>query len=153
MLNFHKSKNTVLISNISIITFLNFAFHTRAASLLASRGLGARGRTSRGRGQDPRGRGRGQDPRGLEAEARPRSSTSLLTFQSPPSEQPFTVGEQSVHSRCSVGTQPFIASKQSFTAGKNSSQSMNNCSQSVDNRSQSVNNCMFYHFGLADSAM
>ena len=33
----------VLISNISIITFLNFAFYTRAASLLASRGLEARG--------------------------------------------------------------------------------------------------------------
>ena len=31
MLNIQKSKNTVLISNISIITFLNFAFYTRAA--------------------------------------------------------------------------------------------------------------------------
>ena len=35
MLNIKKSKNTVLISNISIITFLNFAFYTRAASLEA----------------------------------------------------------------------------------------------------------------------
>ena len=60
MLNIQKSKNTVLISNISIITFLNLALYTRAASLLALRGLEARGRTSRG--QDPRGRG--QDPRG-----------------------------------------------------------------------------------------
>ena len=41
MLNIQKSKNTVLISNISIITVLNFAFYTRAASLLASRGLEA----------------------------------------------------------------------------------------------------------------
>ena len=64
MLNIQKSKNTVLISNISIITFLNLALYTRTASLLASRGLEARGRTSRGQGQDPRGRGRGQDPRG-----------------------------------------------------------------------------------------
>ena len=68
--NIQTSKNTVLISNISIITFLNFVFYTRAASLLASRGLEAQGRTSRGRGQDPpwgQGqdpRGRGQDPRG-----------------------------------------------------------------------------------------
>ena len=45
MLNIQKSKNTILISNISIITFLNFAFYTRAASLLASRGLEARGHT------------------------------------------------------------------------------------------------------------
>ena len=37
MLNIQKSKNTVLILNISIITFLNFAFYTRTASLLASR--------------------------------------------------------------------------------------------------------------------
>ena len=41
MLNIQKFKNTVLISNISIITFLNFAFYTGAASLLASRGLEA----------------------------------------------------------------------------------------------------------------
>ena len=41
MLNIQKSKNTVLISNISIITFLNFAFYTRAASLLALRCLEA----------------------------------------------------------------------------------------------------------------
>ena len=64
MLNIQKPKNTVLISNISIITFLNFVFYTRAASLLASRGLEARGRTSRGRGQDPRGRGQVFWPRG-----------------------------------------------------------------------------------------
>ena len=42
MLNIQKSKNTVLISNISIITFINFPFYTWAASLLASRGLEAR---------------------------------------------------------------------------------------------------------------
>ena len=64
MLNIQKSKNTVLISNISIITFLNLALYTRIASLLASRGLEALGRTSRGRGQDSRGWGRGQDPWG-----------------------------------------------------------------------------------------
>ena len=44
MVNTQKSKNTVLISNISIITFLNFAFYSRAASLLEKTGLGARGR-------------------------------------------------------------------------------------------------------------
>ena len=84
MLNIQRSKNTVLILIISFITFLKFAFYTRAASLLASRG-----RTSRGRGQDPQGRG--HDPRGqgqtheaearffgLEAEPRPRGLTSLL---------------------------------------------------------------------------
>ena len=39
MLNIKKSKNIVLIANISFITFLNFAFYTRAASLrLASKG-------------------------------------------------------------------------------------------------------------------
>ena len=64
MLNIQKSKNTVLISNVSIITFLNLALYTRTASLLASRGLEARGRISRGRGQDPRGRGQVFWPRG-----------------------------------------------------------------------------------------
>ena len=78
MFNIQKSKTTVLISNISIITSLNLALYTRAASLLASRGLEARGRTSRGRGrdrgrgQDPRGRGRGQDPRGRGQDPRGR---------------------------------------------------------------------------------
>ena len=37
MLNVQKSKNTVLTSNISIITFLKFRFYTQAAGLLASR--------------------------------------------------------------------------------------------------------------------
>ena len=37
MLNIQKSKNTVLILNIPIITFLNFVFYTLAASILASR--------------------------------------------------------------------------------------------------------------------
>ena len=37
MLNIQKSENMVLISNISILTFLNFAFYARAASLLVSR--------------------------------------------------------------------------------------------------------------------
>ena len=39
MLNIQKSKNTVLISNISIISFLKFAFYTQAAGLLALKGL------------------------------------------------------------------------------------------------------------------
>ena len=40
ILNIQQSKNTV-ISNISIITFLNLALYARTASLLASRGLEA----------------------------------------------------------------------------------------------------------------
>ena len=79
--------NLVLISNnYYIITFLNFAFYTRAASRLASSGLEAWGRTSRGRGQDPRGRGRDQDPRGRFQDPRgrgqvfwPRGLTSLAS--------------------------------------------------------------------------
>ena len=55
----HKSKKTVLISIISILVSCNFAqlciIYTVAASLLASRGLEAQGRTSRGRGQYPQG--------------------------------------------------------------------------------------------------
>ena len=39
--NIQKSKNTVSISNISIISFLKFAFYTKTAGLLASRGLEA----------------------------------------------------------------------------------------------------------------
>ena len=75
MINIQKSKNTVLISNISIITFLDFAFYTRAASLEAvlheaeAKTLEAEARFF-----------------GLEAEVRPRCLTSLQMHfgESPP---------------------------------------------------------------------
>ena len=68
-----------------MITILNFAFYTRAASLLASRGLEARGRTSRGRGQDPRGRGQGQVfwPRGRGQVSRLNITAVVISFNIP----------------------------------------------------------------------
>ena len=72
MLNIQKSKNTVLISNISIITFLNLALYTRAASLLASRGLEAVLHEAETKTHEAEA-----SFFGLEAEARPRGLTSL----------------------------------------------------------------------------
>ena len=88
MLNIPKSKNTVLISNISIITFLNFAFYIQAASLLVSRGLEARGRTSRGEAMTHEveaeamtheAEAKTHEARFFGAEARPRGLTSLTS--------------------------------------------------------------------------
>ena len=82
MLNIQKSKNTVLISNISIITFFNSAFYTQAASLLTSRGLEARGRTSGGTKAKIHEVVKTYEAEarffGLEVKARPRGLTSLV---------------------------------------------------------------------------
>ena len=66
MLNIQKTKNMVLILNISIIPFLNFAFYTRAASLLAS--------THEAEAKTHKAEVRFF---GLEIKARPRGLTSL----------------------------------------------------------------------------
>ena len=82
MLNIQKSKNTVLISNISIITFLNFAFYTRAASLLASKGLEAILHEAKAKTHEAEAEVKTQEAEArffdLEAEARPRGLTSLV---------------------------------------------------------------------------
>ena len=100
MLNIQKSKNTVLISNISIITFLNFAFYAQAASLLASRDLKAvlheaEAKTHKAEARTHEAEARTQEAEaeakthqaearffGLEAEARPRGLTSLMSLTS-----------------------------------------------------------------------
>ena len=86
MQNIQQSKNTVLISNISIITFLNFAFYTLAASLLASRGLEAVLQEAKAKTHKAEARAHEAEAKthktearffGLEAEARPQGLTSL----------------------------------------------------------------------------
>ena len=87
MLNIQKSKNTVLISNISIITFLNFAFYTRAASLLASRleavlhEVEAKTHEAEAKTHEAEAEAKTHETEarffGLEAEARSRGLTSL----------------------------------------------------------------------------
>ena len=90
MPNIQKSKTTVLILNISIITFLNFSFYTRAASLLASRGLEAvlhkaKARTNRAEAKTDEAEAKTHEAeaRFYGLEARPRGLTSLVVHWIP----------------------------------------------------------------------